>query len=92
MNFYKGDTVEIYWVFVEQRPKDINTSAYHHLGLTFTIYGIDVNGNLIYKYGKKEEDVLIVLPKQVKLVSRSFKNWIAYLWDMFIIKIGFYRQ
>jgi hypothetical protein len=36
--------------------------------------------------------VLIVLPKQVKLVSRSFKNWIAYLWDVFIIKIGFYVQ
>jgi hypothetical protein len=90
MNYYKGDKVEIYWVLVEQRVKDISVGVYHHTGLSFTIDKIDESGNLIYKYGKGDEEFLVVFPKQVKLIKRSLKNWWRYFQDVFREKLGNY--
>ena len=92
MVYYKGDKVEVYWVFREQRVSDFNVKAYHYVGLAFTVDRIDENGNLIYKHCSEDEDVLIVYPKQVKLVGRSWRNWLRYLAHQFRNKFGSYWE
>ena len=92
MIYYKGDKVEVYWVLREQRVSDLNVKAYHHAGLTFIVDRIDEDGNLIYKHGSGDEDILIVYPKQVKLVGRSWRNWLKYLSHQFRGKLGSYWE
>ena len=60
--------------------------------LAFTVDRIDENGNLIYKHGSEDEDVLIVYQKQVKLVGRSWRNWLKYLAHQLRDKMGNYWE
>jgi len=90
MIFYKGDKVEIYWVLREQYvPKEdiVTKKAYHHVGFSFVIRDFDADGNIVCKYGNEDSDILIVYPKQIRLLGRSFRNWLKFVSEKIISRM-----